>query len=67
VSPGEIECLLDKGQRLLQAAGQQHGFAQRCHSARLPGLYFYRGGLLHRLLQQRQGLGETPGQGIRRA
>ena len=53
--------------RLLQAAGQQIRLAQR-RDDRAPGsLPARRSGLLHHLLEQRQGLGDAPGQGIRRA
>jgi hypothetical protein len=63
---GELDRLLGERQCLLQVAGLQRGFAQSGNAERLPALYAYRGGLLHRLLQERQGLGDPPGQGIRR-
>ena len=65
VGPGEFERLLGKGQRLLRAAGQQRGFALISDPERPPVLSARCGGLLYRLLQQRQGLSDPSGQGIR--
>src|SRR5215510_5058604 len=65
VGTGELDRLLGEGQRLPQTAGQQGGFAQRSDPERLSALYAYRDGLLDRLLQEWQGFGAPPGQGIR--
>ena len=53
-TPSELDCLL-------HAAGQQIGLAHRAHPQRLTAHLPHRGTPLLRLLQQRQGLGNTVG------
>ena len=64
---GEIEGPPSELHRLLHAAGQQIGLAHIAHPQRLTAHGPHRGTPLLRLLQQRQGLGDTAGTGIRTA
>src|SRR5262245_48455575 len=64
---GEVEGPPSELDRLLHAAGQQIGLAHIAHPQRLTTHSPYCGIPLLRLLQQRQGLGDTPGKGIHTA
>ncbi len=64
VGTGELKGALGDCARLLQAAGQQIGCTQRGeHECTM--VLSYEGNLLCCLLQQGEGLGDPPGQGIR--
>ena len=58
---GEVEGTPSELDRLLHAAGQQIGLAHIAHPQRLTAHGPHRGTPLLRLLQQRQGLGDTAG------
>ena len=64
---GEVEGTRSELNRLLHAAGQQIGLAHIAHPQRLTAHGPQRGTALLRLLQQRHGLGNTAGTGIRTA
>ena len=66
VLTGERQRTLGEGVRLLQAAGQQMRLPQGEMTERLIGYHFRCNGLFHRLREQRHGVGDAPGQGIRR-
>ena len=58
--------ILGEGVRLLQAADQEHGLAQWRDESTLIGYHFHCHGLFHRLREERHGVGDAPGEGIRR-
>ena len=64
---GERQCVLGEGVRLLQAAGQQMRLPQGETTERLMDYRFPCSALLQRLREQRHGVGDAPGQGVRRA
>ena len=66
VLTGERQRALGEGVRLLQAAGQQLRLPQGETTERLIACHFRCRGLFHRLREQRHGVGDAPGQGIRR-
>ena len=63
---GERQRLLGEGLRLLQAASQQLRLPQGETTERLKVYPFHCSRLFHRLREQRHGVGDAPGQGIRR-
>ena len=66
VLTGERQRTLGEGVRLLQAAGQQMRLPQGQTTERLKADRFRRDALFHRLREQRHGVGDAPGQDIRR-
>ena len=64
---GEDEGTPSELDRLLHAAGQQIGLTRIAYPQRMTAHNPHRGTPLLRLLQQRQGLGDTAGTGIRTA
>ena len=66
VLTGKRQRTLGEGVRLLQAASQHLRLPQGETTERLKGYCFHCSGLFHRLREQRHGIGDAPGQGIRR-
>src|SRR4029453_582163 len=64
---GEVDSTPSELHRLLHAAGQQIGLAQIAYPQRMTAYDPHGSVPLLRLLQQRQGLGDTAGKGIRTA
>ena len=64
---GKRQRTLGEGVRLLQAAGQQLRLPQGETTERLMADRFRCSGLFQRLREQRHGVGDAPGQGVRRA
>ena len=62
---GERQRTLGEGVRLLQAAGQHLRLPQGETTERLIDYRFRCNGLLHRLREQRHGVGDASGQGVR--
>ena len=67
VLTGVRQRTLGEGVRLLQAASQHLRLPQGETTERLQAYYVRCHGLFHRLREQRHGVGDAPGQGIRRA
>ena len=66
VRAGEVEQAFGKRARLVHAADEEQGLAQLCEHERREDHGAPGGDALHHLVQERQGLGSAPGQGIRR-
>jgi hypothetical protein len=66
MSTGERQRPLGKGMRFLQAAGQQLRLLQGEMTEHRRAYHFHRSAPLHRLCEQWHGLGDAPGQDIRR-
>jgi hypothetical protein len=60
VRTGERQRMLGEGVRLLQAASQQLRLSQGETTERLKAYRFHRSCLLHRLCEQRHGVGDAP-------